>query len=161
MGISWLLLGHCTRKIHTRGDKLHGTKPSLLAHSIPRERSHHLTLFCSSLPHTAHNSSLVPLRSGQVNIEPPKTLRLEKTSEISTFNPTSPPMPTAHIPQCHIPMALGPPQGWCPPPPGQLCHCLTALSENVFFLISNLKLPWPNLRPLPSSYCGLLASRSA
>ena len=27
------------------------------------------------------------------------------------------PPSSAHIPQCHIPTALGHPQGWCPPPP--------------------------------------------
>ena len=26
--------------------------------------------------------------------------------------PHPPPMPTAHVPQCHIPTALGHPQGW-------------------------------------------------
>ena len=30
---------------------------------------------------------------------------------------------------------------------GSLCHCLTALPENNFFLIFNLNLPWHNLRP--------------
>jgi len=29
-----------------------------------------------------------------------------------------------------------------------LCHCLSTLSEQKFFLISNLNLPWCNFRPL-------------
>jgi len=32
---------------------------------------------------------------------------------------------------------------------GRLCQCLTSLSVKKFVLIFNLKLPWPNLRPLP------------
>ena len=31
---------------------------------------------------------------------------------------------------------------------GSLCQCLTTLSEKKCFLISNLKLPWYNVRPL-------------
>jgi len=30
---------------------------------------------------------------------------------------------------------------------GSLFQCLTSLSEKKFFLISNLNLPWCNLRP--------------
>ena len=57
---------------------------------------------------------------------------------------------TIHIPQCHIPTALGHLQGQVTPPlPGQLCHCLTSLSEEKFFLISNWNLPWSNLRSFP------------
>lgn len=49
---------------------------------------------------------------------------------------------TIHIPQCHIPTALGHLQGQVTPPlPGQLCHCLTSLSENKLFLTPNLNLP--------------------
>ncbi|KAK4810582.1 hypothetical protein QYF61_007319 [Mycteria americana] len=33
--------------------------------------------------------------------------------------------------------------------PGSLFQCLTTLSVNKFFLMSNLNLPWCNLRPLP------------
>jgi len=32
---------------------------------------------------------------------------------------------------------------------GSLFHYLTILSENNFFLIFNLNLPWCNLKPLP------------
>ena len=32
---------------------------------------------------------------------------------------------------------------------GSLFQCLTTLLENNFFLISNLNLPWHNLRPFP------------
>jgi len=30
---------------------------------------------------------------------------------------------------------------------GSLCHCLTALAEKKFSLISNLNLPWHNVKP--------------
>jgi len=36
---------------------------------------------------------------------------------------------------------------------GSLCQCLTTPSEN-FFLISNLTLPWRNLKPLPCTHKG-------
>ena len=39
-----------------------------------------------------------------------ESLRWEKTSRIPKSNPTQPTMPTAHVPQCHIPTALGHPQ---------------------------------------------------
>jgi len=43
-------------------------------------------------------------------------------------------MPTDHIPQCHIHMALEHLQGWwLHHLPGQLCHCITAPSEKSFF----------------------------
>ena len=32
---------------------------------------------------------------------------------------------------------------------GSLCQCLATLPEKKFFLISNLNLPWCNIRPLP------------
>jgi len=38
---------------------------------------------------------------------------------------------------------------------GSLFQCFTALSEKIFFLISNLKLPWRNLRHLLSYCCYL------
>ncbi|KAK4829388.1 LOW QUALITY PROTEIN: hypothetical protein QYF61_003728 [Mycteria americana] len=41
---------------------------------------------------------------------------------------------------------------------GSLCQCLTTLSMKTFFPISNLNLPWHNLKPLPLSY-GLLLGR--
>lgn len=34
-------------------------------------------------------------------------------------------------------------------PLGRLCQYLTTLSENEFFLISNLSCPWHSLKPLP------------
>jgi len=43
---------------------------------------------------------------------------------------------------------------------GSLCHCLTALSENKCFLISNLDFSWHNLRGLPSSYCCYLGGEA-
>jgi len=33
--------------------------------------------------------------------------------------------------------------------PGQLCHCITSLSEKKLCLISKLNLPWHNFRPSP------------
>ena len=41
---------------------------------------------------------------------------------------------------------------------GSLCQCTTTLSEKKCFLISNLKLPWHNLRPYFSPYLGEGAS---
>jgi len=32
---------------------------------------------------------------------------------------------------------------------GILCHYIATLSEEKYFLISNLTLPWSNLRPFP------------
>ena len=40
-----------------------------------------------------------------------ESFRLEKTSKIPKLNHNHPTVPTAHGPQCHIPMALGHPQG--------------------------------------------------
>jgi len=78
-------------------------------------------------------------------IEP---FRLEKTSEIPKLN--SNPFPHAHQPHPLVPQlhGSGTPPGTLPPH-GQLCHCITTLSENNFFLISNLTLPWHDLRPSP------------
>jgi len=59
-------------------------------------------------------------------------------------------MPTNCVSQCHIYPFLDHPQGWWPHHhPGQLCQCITALSENKCFLISNLSLPWHSLRLSP------------
>ena len=62
------------------------------------------------------------------------------------------PIPTNHVPQCHIHTALGHLQGWYGDSTtslGSHCHCLTALAEKKWFLTPNLKLPWHNLRPFP------------
>lgn len=60
------------------------------------------------------------------------SLRFRKPSQI--------PMPTARVPQCHIPMALENLQGWWPPHPlGSLCQCLIAFLGNKYFIISYLK----------------------
>jgi len=76
-----------------------------------------------------------------------KSLRLEKTSK----NPQpkcSPPPPCCLRPSVpHLHGSGIPPGTVTPPLPGQLCHCITTLSEKFFFLISNPNLPWHNLRP--------------
>ena len=59
-------------------------------------------------------------------------------------------MPTAHIPQRHIPTAVSTFRDTVTPAlPGRMCHCITPLLGKKFFLISNLNLPWCNVRPLP------------
>ena len=68
-------------------------------------------------------------------------LRLEKTLKTSKSNPSPPPL-------CPLPTSLS---VTSPHLPGQLCHCITALSEKKCFLIPNLNLPCCNLRPLPLS----------
>jgi len=60
------------------------------------------------------------------------------------LHPT-PPCPS--VPHLHS--SWSPPLTVTPPLPGQLCHCSTALPKKTFLLISNLNLPWCNLRPPP------------
>ena len=77
-----------------------------------------------------------------------ESLWLEKTSSTiqSNHRPTAA-VPTKHVPQCHIYTFLEHLQGqWLH---HFLFQCLTALSEDNFFLISNLNLSMHNLRPLP------------
>jgi len=58
---------------------------------------------------------------------------------------THPPVPTAHVPQCHISTFLNHLLGWGPHHlPGQLCHCNTALLEKKCFLMSNLNAIFPH-----------------
>ena len=75
---------------------------------------------------------------------------LEKTSQITQSNqqPT-PTMPTDHVHQCHIHTVSKHLQGrLLHHLPGQLCHCLTTLSEKKCFLTANLEYPagCPGLR---------------
>ena len=70
-------------------------------------------------------------------------------------------MPTNHVPHFHISIFLEHLQGWwLHHLPGQLCHCITTLSEKKFFLISNLNpLIYsliPNLYPLSQWYGQML-----
>ena len=59
-------------------------------------------------------------------------------------------MPTDHVPLWHITMVLEHLHGWWPHHSlGILYQWLTALWEKKCFLISNLTLPWHNLRPSP------------
>lgn len=79
-----------------------------------------------------------------------ESLRPEKLSQTPKSNPTHPTVPTAHVPQCYIPTALGHLQGWGHPHlPGKLCHC-TVLPKN-FFPISN-PAGGDSSTPLPSAY---------
>lgn len=58
-------------------------------------------------------------------------------------------MTTGHVPQCCISTLLEHLQGqWLHPLPGQLCQCISTLPEKKIFLLSNLDLPWYNIRPL-------------
>ena len=71
-----------------------------------------------------------------------ESLGLEKTTKItqSKRQPT-PPMPTDHIPQCHIHTALEQLQGSDSTTSlGSLCYCLTILYEKIFFLKSHTGL---------------------
>jgi len=77
-----------------------------------------------------------------------ESLMLEKASKVSEAN--CQPMPADHVLQCHISTFLEHLQEWWPHHlPGQLCHCITTLSKQKCFQISNLNLPWFNLKPLP------------
>jgi len=70
-----------------------------------------------------------------------ESLRLEGLQDPQT--PTHPTMPTAHVPQCHIPTALEHLQGWCPQPPPRAAVPLHHHSLKMkSFLISSLKPPW-------------------
>ena len=64
-------------------------------------------------------------------------------------------MPTDCASQCHISMDLAHLHLH-----GQLCHCIATLLEKNCFLISNLNLPWHNLRPLPLILSLLPGSRA-
>ena len=77
------------------------------------------------------------------------SLRLEKTSKIMKSNQQpSPPCPLtmslSAISLCFL-KTFG--VGDCSTSLGSLCQWLTAPSEKKFFLISNMNLPWPNLKP--------------
>jgi len=70
--------------------------------------------------------------------------RLEKTPKITTSNPI-PTMPTDHVPQCHISMALEHLQGcWSHHSLGSRANEYYSF-EKKLFLISNLTLSWHNL----------------
>jgi len=68
-----------------------------------------------------------------------ESLRLEKASEIPTSTPAHPTMPTAHIPQCHIPVLPNTSRNGDPSTPCiavPLHHC--SFGEEIF----------PNIQPL-------------
>jgi len=70
------------------------------------------------------------------------SLRLEKTTKITKSNPNPPcPLTTS--------LSATSPQLVTPALPMQQCQHITTLSKNKFFLISNLSLPWDNVRPFP------------
>jgi len=89
-------------------------------------------------------------------------LRLEKTLEFLQPNSNpSPPRPLSHIPQCYISMLLEHLHRWW------LHHSLDSLFQHIAtpmekkcFVISNLNLPWHNLRPFPLVLLLLPGSRS-
>ena len=73
--------------------------------------------------------------------------------------PLRPPSPTQRTPPCPLTMALSARSPWflntsregdCATSLGSPFQCLTTLSEKKCFLISNLNLPWYNLRPMCS-----------
>ena len=71
-----------------------------------------------------------------------ESLRLEETTKITKSIPSHPPIPTDHIPQCHISIFLEHLQGqWLHHLPGQLCQRITTLSE-IF----------PNIQPAVSIF---------
>ena len=81
-----------------------------------------------------------------------QSLRLEKTSKIIKSNhqpnTTVPTKPCPELP--HLYIFRTPPRMATPSLPwAGLFQCLTTLSVKKFFLISNLKLPWHNLRLFP------------
>ena len=72
-------------------------------------------------------------------------------SSSPTVHPTTPCLLNHNILKCHIYMFF-----WntsrdrdSTTPLGSRFQCLTTLSVEKFFLISNLNLPWHNLKPLP------------
>jgi len=77
---------------------------------------------------------------------------LENTSEIiksnSQLNTTMPAKSRPQVPRLHSFFNTSR-DGDSSTALGSLVQCLTALSVKKFFLISNLNLPWHNLRPLP------------
>ena len=81
-----------------------------------------------------------------------ESLRLGKTQ---VQRPQIQPQPTPTMSHCPHPSVPHPHSSQTPPGmgtlplPGQLCHCLTALLEQMLFLISTLNLPWCNSRTLP------------
>jgi len=98
--------------------------------------------WCDSLPFLFFLLKMLYLRIIQ-------SLWLERTFKItnSKHQPATP---------CSLPTSLSATSTWLlhtsrnsTTSLGSLCHCLTALSEKKYFLISNLNLPWHNLRPLP------------
>jgi len=75
-----------------------------------------------------------------------ESIRLEKTSKILKSNHK--PFHPAHCPSVpHLHSSGTLPGTVTQPPPGSLCHCLTALSEEKYVLIFELNLPWCSLRP--------------
>ena len=82
-----------------------------------------------------------------------ESLRLEKNTKITKSNhhPT-PTMPTNQSLSATLP-------NFSNTSLGSLFQCITTLSEKKIFLISNLNLPWCNLRPSPLILLLLTGSR--
>lgn len=79
-------------------------------------------------------------------------LRMEKPSKISEshHSPALPGPPVTPVPKGHLYMGSEQLQGWSPHPfPGQLCQCLTTLQVTKLFPVSDVNLPWHNLKPFP------------
>lgn len=67
-----------------------------------------------------------------------------------TINPTLPTSPPKDVSKCHIYLALKYPQRcWLNHFPGEPVLVLSILTVKKFLIISNLNLPWHNLRPHP------------
>ena len=78
-----------------------------------------------------------------------ESLRLEETSKIKSNHQPSATVPAKPCPEVQYLRVFWTTDGDFTTSLGSLFQCLTTLSVEKFFLISNLNLPWHNLRPLP------------
>ncbi|KAK4826673.1 LOW QUALITY PROTEIN: hypothetical protein QYF61_010682 [Mycteria americana] len=106
------------------------------------------------------NTVIQPLGSSSpsrelFNLIPTNCLGWKRPLRLSspTVNLALPSPPLNYGPKHHIYTSLKYPQGYFNSTTslGSLFQCLIILSIKKFFLISNLNLPWHNLRPLPLS----------
>lgn len=69
-----------------------------------------------------------------------------RRSSSSTINPALSSTPPSHVPRCHIYTTFKYLQGWCLKHSQSIPMFHDPLVK-IFFLVSNLKLPWQTLRP--------------
>lgn len=87
-----------------------------------------------------HQHSAATLGVAAASLRVIESFRLENTSKIPKCNPNPPCLLTVPPGATSLRSWNTPRDGESPTSLGSLCHCVTALWEKIFFLISNVSL---------------------